>query len=108
MQEISRDTIYQVKLTPLQLVWVASTKVGFGVASDGNQKHVVARYSPRGNFGGNADYEANVLPAGSTGTDGGSSGGSGSGSGGECTTEVHSYSDTIGTGPKCHYRQASL
>jgi len=68
-----------------QLVWVASTKVGFGVASDGNQKHVVARYSPRGNFGGNADYEANVLPAGSTGTDGGSSGGSGSGSGGSST-----------------------
>merc|ERR1712117_186091 len=50
-----------------QLVWVASTKVGFGVASDGNQKHVVARYSPRGNFGWAADYEANVLPAGSTG-----------------------------------------
>ena len=23
-------------------------------------------------------------------------------------TDVHSYSDTIGTGPKCHYRQASL
>ena len=62
---------------------MASTKVGFGVASDGNQKHVVARYSPRGNFGGNADYEANVLPAGSTGTDGGSSGGSDGGSGGE-------------------------
>ena len=67
--------------TTLQLVWKASTKVGFGVASDGNQKHVVARYSPRGNFGWAADYEANVLPAGSTGTDGGSDGGYG----GECT-----------------------
>ena len=65
-----------MKLTALQLVWKASTKVGFGVASDANQKHVVARYSPSGNFGGSADYQANVLPAGSTGTDGGSSGGS--------------------------------
>jgi len=65
-----------------QLVWKASTKVGFGVASDGNQKHVVARYTPRGNSGNSAQqYEANVLPARSTGTDGGS----GSGSGGSST-----------------------
>ena len=72
--------------TALQVVWKASTKVGFGIAQDGQQKHVVARYTPAGNSG---NYEGNVLEAGSTGTDGGSSGGSdggsGSGSGGECT-----------------------
>ena len=64
--------------TTLQVVWKASTKVGFGVASDGQQKHVVARYTPPGNSG---NYEGNVLEAGSSGTDGGSTGGSG----GECT-----------------------
>ena len=62
------------------MVWKASTKVGFGVASDGNQKHVVARYTPPGNSG---NYEGNVLEAGST--DGGSTEGPDGGSGGECT-----------------------
>ena len=66
------------------MVWKASTKVGFGVASDGNQKHVVARYTPPGNSG---NYEGNVLEAGSTGTDGGSIGGSG----GECTEGALQY-----------------
>ena len=70
--------------TALQVVWKASTKVGFGVASDGNQKHVVARYTPPGNSG---NYEGNVLEAGSTGTDGGSTGGSG----GECTEGALQY-----------------
>ena len=63
MQEINHDYLSSKIQCTLQLVWKASTKVGFGVATDGNQKYVVARYTPRGNIGGSAEYEANVLPA---------------------------------------------
>ena len=35
-----------------QLVWRSSSKLGMGVASEGNSHYFVARYDPRGNVGG--------------------------------------------------------
>ncbi|XP_065662508.1 Golgi-associated plant pathogenesis-related protein 1-like [Hydra vulgaris] len=43
-----------------QLVWRGSKKVGFGVATKGEQTVVVAQYLPPGNMAG--DFEKNVMP----------------------------------------------
>jgi len=39
-----------------QMVWRATTQIGCGLASDANQDYLVCRYSPSGNYRGQAAY----------------------------------------------------
>ncbi|XP_001627705.2 PE-PGRS family protein PE_PGRS30 isoform X2 [Nematostella vectensis] len=43
-----------------QIVWKASTELGFGSAKGTKCTYVVGRYKKRGNFGDEKDYDANV------------------------------------------------
>ncbi|XP_068615793.1 Golgi-associated plant pathogenesis-related protein 1-like, partial [Brachionichthys hirsutus] len=43
-----------------QVVWSNSTKLGLGVASDGNRVFVVGQYQPAGNINSREEFENNV------------------------------------------------
>ncbi|KAM8760022.1 Golgi-associated plant pathogenesis-related protein 1-like [Acanthopagrus schlegelii] len=45
-----------------QVVWKASTKLGVGMATDGNKAFVVGQYRPAGNMAVKDYFEKNVLP----------------------------------------------
>lgn len=47
-----------------QVVWKESTKLGVGVATDGNKAFVVGQYRPAGNMNVKEYFEKNVLPLG--------------------------------------------
>ncbi|KAM7416857.1 hypothetical protein PAMA_018773 [Pampus argenteus] len=49
-----------------QVVWKESTKLGLGMATDGNKVFVVGQYRPRGNMNMEGYFEENVLPKGLT------------------------------------------
>ncbi len=44
-----------------QVVWKATTQVGFGVARGATWTYVVANYNPAGNMWSNSSFVANVL-----------------------------------------------
>ncbi|XP_041793673.1 Golgi-associated plant pathogenesis-related protein 1-like [Chelmon rostratus] len=45
-----------------QVVWKESTKLGVGMATNGNKAFVVGQYRPAGNMIGREYFEKNVLP----------------------------------------------
>lgn len=47
-----------------QVVWKESTKLGVGMATNGNKAFVVGQYRPAGNMIGREYFEKNVLPLG--------------------------------------------